>query len=443
MELLLPLLKRIVPRPVFLFFEPAYHRLLAALAAVRYGFPSRRLTVVGVTGTDGKTTVVHLLHEMLSSAGHRVGSLSSLRFRINEREEPNLMKMTMPGRFRLQRFLAECRADGCRFAIVEVTSQGVMQFRHRFIRFQAAVLTNVTPEHIEAHGGFEAYRAAKVELFRRLPATGAAVLNRDDPSAGLFAAGTRAEITWYARREIELKRVGHPVRVLDISPSRLRLEIDNLFLESGLGGAFNVMNILAAAACAMAFGVSLSAIAAALARQEALPGRLEYVEREPFAVVVDYANSPVAYEAVYQALTQSDLEPSQRAGRGAAETSKLICVFGAPSGGRDQWKRPKLGEIAARYCREIILTSDDPEDEDPGQIVLEIQSGMSKDERQKANVLLDRREAIRAALRNARPGDTVIITGMGAQPWLMLKGGKIPWDDRKIVREELARLTRS
>ena len=442
MEPLFPALKRIIPRPVFDILARAYHFALAGLAAVRYGFPSRALSVIGVTGTDGKTTVVHLLHEMLSSAGHRVGSLSSLRFKINDREEPNLLKMTMPGRFRLQRFLAECRADGCRFAVIEVTSQGIVQSRHRFIRFSAAVLTNVTPEHIEAHGGFEAYRAAKVELFRRLPATGAAVLNRDDPSAGLFAAGTRAEITWYARREIELKRVGHPVRVLDISPSRLRLEIDNLFLESGLGGAFNVMNVLAAAACAMAFGVSLSAIAAALARQEALPGRLEYVEREPFAVVVDYANSPVAYEAVYQALTKSDLEPSQRAGREAAEIRKLICVFGAPGGGRDQWKRPELGKIAAHYCREIILTSDDPEDEDPSAIGEEIRQGIPSTIRAIARIVLDRREAIRAALKSAKPGDTVVITGMGAQPWLMLPGGKIPWDDRRVVREELAKLSR-
>ncbi|MBI4132125.1 MAG: UDP-N-acetylmuramyl-tripeptide synthetase [Candidatus Sungbacteria bacterium] len=412
-------LKRLLPRTLL----ERYHFTLALLAAFVYGFPSRRMLVIGVTGTDGKTTVVHLLHDMLAASGAAVGSLSSLRFKIGEKEEPNLLKMTMPGRFRLQRFLAECRAAGCRYAVIEVTSQGIAQSRHRFIRFGAAILTNVTPEHIEAHGGFERYRAAKAELFRRLAPDGTAVLNREDPSAEYFAAAAPAEISWYSRSEIEVGHVGHPVRMHTVSPHRLVLEIDGRLIEAGLGGEFNVMNVLAAAAAALALGVSLSAIASALVRACAIAGRLEYVQEEPFAVVVDYANTPAAYRALYRALGRD-----------------LICVFGAPGGGRDTWKRPELGKIAAEFCRAIFLTSDDPDEEDPARIADAIRSGLAAAKLAATEFIPDRRLAIRAALASARPGDTVIITGMGAQPWLVIGGKKIPWDDRKVVREELSAL---
>lgn len=456
---LLSWFKKFVPRPIFRTLQPWYHLALAFLAVTVYRFPSRSLIVIGVTGTDGKTTVVHLLHEIFYQAGHRVGSLSSLRFKINDREEVNYLKMTMPGRFRLQKFLAECREAGCRFVILEVTSQGIKQYRHRFIRFRVAVLTNISPEHIESHGGFGAYRAAKIELFQRLPPDGLAILNREDPSAELFAAATRAEVVWYSRSDIELKRVGHPVRVVSVLPTRIQLEVENVFFETSLGGAFNVSNILAAVACAMAFDVSLSAIAQALGRVGAIPGRLEYVQREPFAVVVDYAQTPKAHEAVYQALIGANAPTSQLAGRQAAGTSKLICVFGA-AGGRDRWKRPELGKIASRYCGEIILTSDDPDEENPARIAAEIHAGVANlgmsstssgkkhyspskvEEIPLVKIVLDRREAIREAIRDARPGDTVIITGMGAQPWLIVKGKKIPWDDRRVVREELSRSER-
>lgn len=402
----------------------AYHFWLAGFAALLYGFPSRRMTVIGVTGTDGKTTVVHLLHEMFASAGHGVGSVSSLRFKIGEEEEPNLLKMTMPGRMRLQKFLAECRRTGCRFAIVEVTSQGIIQSRHRFIRFHAAVLTNVTSEHIEAHGSFERYRAAKMELFRALSAHGTAILNREDPSSELFRENTRAHVTWYSRTEIELKRISRPVHVLRIDPKNIQMEIEGRFLEVPLGGTFNALNVIAAAATALAFNVSISAIASALKNFTGVPGRLEYIQEKPFAVVVDYAVTPEAFENIYTALGEN-----------------LICVFGSAGGGRDRWKRPKLGKVAGTFCKRIILTSDDPDDEDPAEIASEIRSGIPDRKVPMTSVVVDRREAIREGLRSAKAGDTVIITGMGAQPWLVIKGRKIPWDDRRVVREEMVRLT--
>lgn len=438
MELLLHFGKRLIPNSVFRVLQPWYHLALAFLATLVYRFPSRYLTVIGVTGTDGKTTVVHLLHEVLAASGAGVGSLSSLRFKIGDGEEPNFLKMTMPGRFRLQRFLTQCLRAGCRYAVIEVTSQGIAQSRHRFIRFAAAVLTNVTPEHVESHGGFERYRGAKLELFRRLAPDGWAVLNRDDASSELFAAAL-GRVAWYGRGGIEVGGTRYGVKVKQVFTERMELEIGGHGVAVGLGGAFNVPNALAALACGLALNIPPTAISAGLGRVRGVPGRLEFVVREPFRVVVDYANTPAAYEAVYATLSAADVQTSQRGGRAAAETSKLICVFGA-AGGRDRWKRPELGRISSRYCKEIILTSDDPDEEDPRQIVSEIQKGMPRDKSQKTKVILDRREAIRTALADARPGDTVIITGMGAQPWLIVKGKKIPWDDRRIVREELAKL---
>ena len=335
--------------------------------------------------------------------------------------------MTMPGRFRLQQFLAECRAARCRFAIIEVTSQGIAQSRHRFTRFSGAVLTNVAPEHLEAHGSFEAYRSSKIELFRRIPADGFVVLNRHDESSAHFAAATPAQQVWYSRERITVGSHAYPVRIGNISTDHIELSIGAASARVELGGAFNVPNIIAASAVALSLGVSPQTIAAALNRVTSIPGRLEFVIRSPFSVVVDYANTPQAYGAVYQTLTERN--------------PGLVCVFGAPGGGRDKWKRPELGKIAARYCQSVILTSDDPDDEDPSRIVSEIQSGMTNDQLLMTKVKLDRREAIREALGMARPGDTIVITGMGAQPWFVGRGGKkIPWDDRAVVREEFAAL---
>ncbi|MBI4132502.1 MAG: UDP-N-acetylmuramoyl-L-alanyl-D-glutamate--2,6-diaminopimelate ligase [Candidatus Sungbacteria bacterium] len=456
-------LKKAIPPPLVRLLHRPYHFTLAALAAFGYGFPSRGLVVIGVTGTNGKTTVVHLLHEIFSSAGYSVGSLSSLRFKIRDAEEANLLKMTMPGRFRLQRFLARCRAEGCRFVILEVTSEGIKQFRHRFIRFSGAVLTNITPEHIESHGSFERYRAAKLELFQRLPPRGIAILNREDESTTGLEKRIRAEIVWYSRSAIEFKHIGHPVRVLTVRPERIQLEVDNMFLETRLGGMFNVMNVLAASAAVMACGVSLSAVAQALDRVSGIPGRLEYVSRTPIAVVVDYAHTPDALGAVYKSLSLEvdEYNKVDEYNSGSPRkltnlsTSKLICVLGSAGGGRDKWKRPELGKIAARFCKAVILTSEDPDDEDPARIASEIRSGISNSQpapygtegsrsgfsMSNVHEVLDRREAIREALRSARPGDTVVITGMGVQPWFINQGEKIPWDERKIVKEELAHLS--
>ncbi|MBI4224827.1 MAG: UDP-N-acetylmuramoyl-L-alanyl-D-glutamate--2,6-diaminopimelate ligase [Candidatus Sungbacteria bacterium] len=402
-----------------------YHFLLAFAAAVWYGFPSRNMTVIGVTGTKGKTSTVELLHEVLSETGEKVASSSSLRFRIGSDITPNDLKMTMPGRFFLQRFLYRAKQAGCRYIALEVTSQGIMQHRQRFIQFDSAVLTNIAPEHVEAHGGFENYVAAKQKLFRVLAPDGAVILNRDDAQSKNFAAVTRARTQiWYGRGGIELGDVKHSV---SHNGEGISFVLDGALIESSLEGDFNFLNILAAVATGMRYGIPMQRMAAAVRRVSGISGRMEYVQREPFAVIADYAHTPDSMQAVYETLI--------------CDHHRLICVFGATGGGRDTWKRPEFAKIAERFCETVILTNEDPYDEDPEKILDDIAEGFSEKFVPRVIRILDRKAAIKESILRARAGDAVIVTGKGGEPWLMgPHGTKIPWDDRAIAREALVPL---
>ncbi|MEK7560153.1 MAG: UDP-N-acetylmuramoyl-L-alanyl-D-glutamate--2,6-diaminopimelate ligase [Patescibacteria group bacterium] len=404
MERLLRLAKKFIPKPVFNFFQPMYHWMLAYAAAVFYGLPSRKLKIIGITGTNGKSTVVAMLSAILEETGESVASLSSLRFRIKNKEWKNTIKMTMPGRFRLQKFLRDAVLAGCKYAVLEVTSEGIKQFRHKGINFFMAVLTNITPEHIESHGSFEKYREAKTKLFY---GSKIHILNKDDANLEYFQKIPAQKKVLYSKNDL---------------PKGLNLK---------LIGEFNKENAASAWVSAKELGVSEEIIKSALEKIENVPGRLGYIQKEPFAVVVDYAHTPDALRKVYETL---------RRAQGKTQTSKLVCVLGAAGGGRDKWKRPEMGRIAAEHCNKIILTNEDPYDENPNQILLEIESGISNFQFPIFKIL-DRREAIREALKSASAGDTVIITGKGAEPWIMgPNGSKMPWDDREVAKEELKKL---
>ena len=396
-------IKRVIPKSVFVFFQPAYHLFLAWLAAMIRGFPSLRLKVIGVTGTSGKTTTVEMLFKIFSEAGFRVAAMDGLYSRILNKTENNLLKMTMPGRFRIQKFLSEAKKAGCEYVFLEVTSEGIKQFRHRFIKFYAAIFTNLSEEHLEAHGGFENYRAAKGELFKIAPI---AVLNGDDPSFEYFyklparpAGGSPKEKIVYVSRDF---------------PGDLVLKIK---------GEFNKMNAVAALAFAKREGVDPRISKKALAGIDVLPGRMEFIEtNKGFNILIDYAFLPQTLRKTYETVSANDRK-------------NLVCVLGAAGGGRDKWKRPALGDAAAQFCRKVFVTNEDPYDDDPLKIIDEV-AGTHNFEK-----ILDRREAIRAALKSAGPGDTVVITGKGAEPWIMGPNGtKIAWDDREAVKEELKKL---
>ncbi len=429
MESIISALRSIIPQKVFRAVSPPYHFFMAFWSALFYGFPSRRLIVVGVTGTKGKTTVVRLLHHILATSGTTTASLSSLGIRIGDKEEENPMKMTMPGRMAIQRFLHDARRAGAEYAIIEVTSEGIRQFRHRFIKFQGAIITGVHPEHIESHGSFEAYLRAKLDLFWRLPKDATAVINKDDGAWGRFAASTGAAKVFYSASEIAAGGKPIPVRHVSLSRDGIEFDLGQETIFSPLLGEFNLSNILAAVSFATARHISLGNAASAIKTFSGVPGRMEFIQTSPVSVVVDYAHTPESLKCVYGFLKNSRIK---------TKDAKLICVLGAAGGGRDRWKRPEFGRIASQFCDTIILTNEDPYDEDPTVIMGEIRSGVA--EGAGAEMILDRREAIRRALKIAGAGDTVIITGKGSEKWIMSKNGeRIPWNEREIVREESER----
>jgi len=386
------IIKKIIPS----FLLNFYHYALSFMGAFLYRFPSKKLVVIGITGTSGKSTVVELSSFIFKEAGLKTASMSSIGFTINEKKYENKLKMTMPGRMKTQRFLKRALRAGCKYAILEVTSEGIAQYRHKFIDFNVAVFTNLSPEHIESHGGFENYRRAKLKFFAHVK--NMHIVNVDDENAEYF-------LRIPAREKIE-----YGMKNKDLLPEHFNLL-----------GRFNLYNGITAIKIAMAQGVSLAVCKNVLEKIKTMPGRMEAIVRQPFTVIVDYAHTPTQLEKVYQTL----------------KGKRLVCVLGSCGGGRDKWKRPVMGKIANQYCDKIIITNEDPYNEDPMEIINQVagETGAEK--------ILDRREAIGKALGLAKQKDIVIITGKGSEPWMCVKHGqKIPWDDREIVREIFKSLTK-
>ncbi len=428
-------IKKILPPAVLRF----YHLGLAFGGALLYGFPTRRMVVIGVTGTKGKSTVVSLLHEILKEANLGVASISSVRFKINDREWPNELKMTMPGRFGVQSFFWQALRENCRYAILEVTSEGIKQFRHRFINFQIAVFTNLEPEHIESHGSFENYKQAKGELFGLLGINdqSVSVVNLDDEHADYFLDFNTSKKYGYSLGSPKVKAAGRDMSVVEAGDYKLdsqgsEFKIKGQSFNLNLLGRFNVYNALAATSVALAVGVDLETIKAVLQKIKAMPGRMEIVISRPFLVIVDYAHTPDSLKKAYETIKSI-----------ISADKKIIGVLGAAGGGRDKWKRPEMGKLATQYCDYIVLTDEDPYDEDPRQILSEIKSVIINQSFPLANLfeILDRRLAIAKALELAQRGGIVIVTGKGSESWMCVANGqKITWSDKEIILEEFNKL---
>lgn len=417
------------------------------LSVVAAGYPSRYIYVIGITGTKGKTTTLEVLNSILEEAGKRTAILSSLRVKIDDHSEKNKLDNSMPGRAYIQRFLRKAVSARCEYALVEVTSQGIVLHRHRFINWNVGVLTNLAPEHIEAHGSFEKYREVKLKFLKYVGRKGGKIfINCDDASADFFVSelGDYQPVC-YSKKNEEVLRILpniHLVRAAsDQAPPEFHLS------------DFNKENFAGAVAVASDIGISEKVTEEALRSFGGVKGRFEFVQHQPFAVVVDYAHTPDSLRKVYETLrneisnTPASAEASaagkpladMSAGRQFSISKKLICVLGAAGGGRDKWKRPVMGKIAAEYCDEIILTNEDPYNEKPDDIIWEIKSGIPQNF-PAANVfeILDRREAIRKAVSSARDGDVVIATGKGSEDWIhVARGKKIPWDERAVIEEAL------
>lgn len=410
-------IKRYIPKSALRIFLPIYHFTLALLGAFLYRFPSRKLIVIGVTGTKGKTSTTEILNNILEASGAKTAVLGTLRFKVGEHNERNLRKMTMPGRFFVQKFLRDAVTAGCTHAIIEMTSEGAVQFRQRFIDMDALIFTNLAPEHIESHGSYEAYRDAKLMI--------AATLARSSKTKRFMVANIDDK---EGKRFLETKGVT-PVPFSQKDATSINADEKHITLvwrgkniTSSLAGLFNAYNILGAATCADVLGISVDAIAEGVSQTTQIDGRMERIlGGQTFPVIVDYAHTPDSLEAVY----------------GAFSNYENICVLGNTGGGRDKWKRPVMGALANKYCARIILTNEDPYDEDPQAILLEMKEGMKTKD---PEIIIDRRAAITRAIIVAKEmtNPAVLITGKGTDPYIMGPNGeKIPWDDRTVTKEVL------
>ncbi len=410
--------KKIIPKKLFGSLSPIYHFKLAMWGAIIYRFPSRKIKVIAVTGTKGKSSVTEILNAILEEAGYKTAVSNTIRFKVGDVSEPNLYKMSMPGRFFIQKFLRRAVDAKCQYAILEVTSQGAELFRHKFIDFDALIFTNLAPEHIEAHGSYEKYVAAKLSIAD-------AVVKSKKPKTVLVANADDKEAAKFLAKNFAVKRT---FSLSDVKPYEMRDEgLDFTFhgtkIHSPLSGVFNIMNILAAATLANEYGIDVTTIKKAVEKFSEIKGRVERIkEGQDFNVVVDYAHTPESLQALYDAF------------RG----HRRICVLGNTGGGRDVWKRDKMAKIAETECDEIILTNEDPYDDDPQKIITDMASAIPD---AKPIVIMDRRMAINKAISMAHSGDAVLITGKGTDPYIMgANGTKIPWSDASVAREEIKKL---
>ena len=469
-------IKSLIPEKIWRALWPLYHFGLAMLGNAWYRSPSNKLVVIGVTGTTGKTTSTYLIAKLLAAAGYKVGYTSTAMFSDGNREWLNDKKMTMPGRFFTYSILNKMVKNGCQLAIVETTSQGVMQYRHRFVNYDWLVFTGLYPEHVEAHGSFAKYREAKGMLFAHLKEcktkyvdehykvkrveAGLKKLSLNRVKKTIIANGDDEHKDYFLNFWAESKLEYHVVaNALDVKfkanadPNYQEFFGTNFTLAAAattfalcraghcredkiqlnFPGEFNIANALNAVGVALSLGVDYELIKQGLESVSGVPGRLEKIDSgQNFIVIVDYAFEPQAVAKLYETI---QLLPHQR----------VIHVLGSCGGGRDIARRAILGKIAGEHSDIVIVTNEDPYDDDPQIIIDQVALGAEKAGRVEEDSLfriMDRRQAIAQAFALAEVGDVVLITGKGSEQAICAaKGVKIPWDDRTVAREELAKLS--
>lgn len=431
-------LKKLIPQPVL----GLYHFALAKISAGVYRHPSNKLIVIGVTGTNGKSSTVQFIAKLLTELGETVGYTTTAGFNIAGKDIANKMKMTMPGRFYLQSLIGQMLDAKCTYAVIETSSQGIEQFRHLGINYDEVVFTNLTPEHIEAHGGFANYKKAKGKLFAHLTSMPkkiiggkvvdkVSVINADDKHADYFidfAADRHIQFSWSGEKSED--RVVAKYKKLALDGVKIEVWGEEAALQ--LRAEFEHKNALAAMSAVYGLGFGTQKIVKAAEALQNIPGRFEIIDSgQPFLVVVDYAYEPYAIEALLQSIKKY-------------HPNKIIGVHGSSGGGRDVARRPKIGELAGKEEDFVVVTNEDPYDEDPRSIIEAVALGavdVGKIEGQNLFLVDERMDGIEKAVSLAKEGDAVIITGKGNEPVMAVKNGKkIPWSDRDATKLALARL---
>jgi len=416
---------------------PDTRRALALMSSTLYGHPSADMVVIGVTGTDGKTTTTTMIHQMLLSAGRRVGSMSTVDIRLGDAVDPNDSRQTTLEALEVQEQLARMRDAGLKYAVIETSSHGLALQRVLGVEYDLAIFTNIAHEHLDFHKTIEAYREAKAQLID-LTAVSArkgiektAVLNRDDPSyAYLVERPIARRITYGLQLDADLK-----AERVEATPEGLWVQattpLGPLALRLKLSGRWNAANALAAVAAGVAIGLTLDEIRTGLESYSGVSGRMERVDLgQPFSVIIDYAHTPQSLEKVLR-----ELRPITR--------GKLIAVFGS-AGDRDREKRPWMGEIAARLSDYAVFTNEDPREEDAMTILSDIAAGAEEvgwTEGEQYARIEDRRQGIAHAVRRAGPGDTVLLAGKGHERSILIGRGKQPWDERAAAEAAIRGLS--
>jgi UDP-N-acetylmuramoyl-L-alanyl-D-glutamate--2,6-diaminopimelate ligase len=417
--------RKFLPKEAVHGLEELYRRGRVRLVSLKYGNPASGLRVIAVTGTNGKTTTINYINEILKEAGHKTAMFSTALIEIDGHTQLNDLNATVGTTERMQEFFRDAKKAGVDFVVLEITSHALQQHKLDGVPIEVAVMTNLTQDHLDYHKTMDEYAAAKAKLFSREPKF--IVLNRDDAwydYYNQFPAGAQ-KITYGKHIDAEAKI---EYTKLYKKGSEATVVIDHqtkLDLATALPGTFNIYNMVAAASTAYLLGVKLDDIIEGIANLEGIPGRFERVaEGVGYDIVVDYAHTPDALEQLLQAAKE-------------VTKNRVILVFGA-TGDRDKSKRPIMGEIAARLADRIILTDEESYNEDPQAIRDQVRDGIeTAGATAKLTEIPDRREAIEKALSIARKDDIVLITGMGHEQFRIINGQKLPWNDADIVRELL------
>ena len=416
--------KRLMPESI----RTIYHAVNAWAAALVYRFPGKKLYVIGITGTKGKTSTANLIWSVLHAGGYKTGLMGTANIRFGEEEEVNRMHMTMAGPWTTQRLLAKMRNKGCTHVVMEVTSEGLKQYRHIGICFQIAVFTNLSPEHLASHGGsFEKYKEMKGRLFQTLAHVpgSIAIINTDSDHGEYYAH-------FPASKTITYGLYSGAVRATNIMETQdgVRFTVEHQTFNLSILGMFNVYNALPALAIGNELGISTENIRKGLASLSVIPGRMERIDMgQDFTVIVDYAHEKLSMNTLLDTAIGW-----------ATEGKNIIAIVGAEGGGRDPAKREHIGRAAGTKADYVIVTTTDPYDDDPGMLAEEVAkyAQLAGKERDRTLfVILDRREGLQKALSLARTGDIVLATGMGAQETMIVKGHALPWNERAVIKELL------
>jgi len=423
-------IKKIVPKQIF----SGYYYALAVGSALYYGQPSKKMVVIGVTGTKGKTSTANFIWAGLSQK-YKVGMITSANIRIGDKEELNKYHMTMPGRATIQRLMKKMVSEGCQYCIVETTSEGIKQFRHKSIAYDTLVFTNLTPEHLPSHGGsFEKYKQAKGTIFRELSQRPKKVIAGKSIPTMVIANADSEHKDYFLSFPADKKMTYGIVNQSDFqvkgsihTPLGPQFTLGSAQYHLSVLGTFNIYNALPAIIIAEKAGLSPKDIQAGLERLTLIPGRMEQIQGgQNFSVIVDYAHEKESMGAL--------LATAKSMRQGSA---KIIVLLGAEGGGRDKAKRPAMGTIVGKEADYVVVSNVDPYDDDPKEIVEDIAvvaERVGKVRGQNLFTILDRKEGIAKALSLAKSGDIVLITGKGAEQSMVTASGTIPWDDREVVR---------